>query len=163
MTIREQILQQLLDDISKIRVTNGYVHDAPVPFNNLNALDDTPVLPVISVVLGAEESELTESGLETILRALIFTRFNTNTDILKSGLVTDEAEQWFRDYENLFRRPVNTNVNIEAISALWNIDSEEGGVDHYFISSKEPFADDLKDNRQTVLVELTISIINLNT
>lgn len=163
MTIREQILQQLLDDISKINISNGYVHNAPVPFNNLNALDDTSILPVISVVLGSEESELNESGLETTLKALIFTRFNTATDILKSGLVTDEGELWFRDFESLFRRPVNPQVNINNISWLWNVDSDEGGVDHYYISSKDPFADDVKDNRQTILVELTISIINLNT
>ncbi len=163
MTIREQILQQLIEDISKITTSNGYVHDAPEPFNNLYAIDDASLLPVISVVLGTEENEVTETGIETNLKALIITRFKTDNDILKSGLVTDEAELWFRDYENLFRRPTNVNISINHISGLWNIDSEEGGVDHYFISSKDPYADDLKDNRQTILVELTISIINLNT
>jgi len=163
MTIREQILQQLIYDIEKIRISNDYVHDAPLAYNNLNALDDASILPVISVVLGSEENELTEAGIETTLKALIITRFKTDTDILKSGLVTDEGELWFRDYENLFRRPTNPDINTSHISGLWNVDSGEGGVDYYYISSKDPYADDIKDNRQTILVELTISIINLNT
>jgi hypothetical protein len=163
MSIREIILEQLLDDINKVKTANGYVHDAPAPFNNLNALDDASVLPVISVVLGTEESELTEAGLETNLKAIIITRFKVDTDINKTGLVTSEAESWFSDYEKLFRRPVNPDVNLNIISGLWDVDSEAGGVDYYYISSKDPFADDLKDNRQTILVELTISIINNNT
>lgn len=163
MTIRERILQQLIDDILKIKITDGYVHNAPLPYNNLNAIDNISVLPAISVVLGNEESTVTESGLETILKAYIITKFRTDTDIVKEGLSTNECEKWFRDYENLFRRPVNTNIDINHISELWSLDEIEGGVEHYYISSKEPFADDTKDNIQTALVELTISIINLNT
>lgn len=164
MTIREQILQQLVLDLAKITPDNGYVHNvsSAIVFNNMNALDDASALPVISVTLGAEVSELTESGLETFLKAVIITRFKTDTDINKSGLVTNEAELWFRDYEDLFRRPTNPEININSISGLWYIDSPQGGVEHYFISGKDPFGDDTKENRQTVLIELTISIINTN-
>lgn len=162
MTIREKILQTIIDDVSKITIANGYVHDAPQPCKNLKALDDSAIYPVISIVLGNEQSELTEAGLETILKAHLLTKFKVSTDIASEGLVTNEAELWFRDYETLFRRPVNANVDISKISELWNIDEAEGGVENYFISAKDPFVDDTKDNIQTVLIELTISLINLN-
>lgn len=164
MTIREKILEQLKTDLFKITTANGFVHNVSesMVYTSLNAVDDASVLPVISVVLGAEESEMTETGLETQLRVLLITRFQTDTDINKSGIVTGEAELWFRDFESLFRRPTHPEVNINHISGLWNIDEPEGGVEYYYISGKDPFADDLKDNRQTILTELTISIINLN-
>lgn len=162
MTIRERILQQLQNDIIKITSANGYAHNAPEPFNNLRALDDASVYPVISVLLGTEESELTEYGLESTLKVYIVTRFKVDTDVNRSGLLTNEGELWFRDYERLFRRPVSSNVNINHISELWSIDEAEGGVENYYISAKEPFADDTKENIQTALIELTISLINLN-
>lgn len=164
MTIREKILEQLKTDLLKITTANGYVHNVSdsMIFTSLNAVDDASILPVISVVPGAEESEMTETGLETLLKVLLITRFQTDTDINKTGIVSDEAELWFRDFETLFCRPTQPDVNINHISGLWNIDEPEGGVEYYFISGKDPFADDLKDNRQTILTELTISIINLN-
>lgn len=164
MTIREKILEQLALDLVKVTTVNGYQHNitSSMIYNNLQALDDHSVLPVISFVLGADSSQLVETGLETEIKAYIITRFQTATDITKSGLVTDEAELWFRDYEDLFRRPTNPNVNISNISGLWNIDETEGGVEYYFISGKDPITDDTKDNRQTIILELTISVINLN-
>lgn len=164
MTIREKIIEQLKTDLLKITSENGYLHNVTgsMVFTNLNAVDDTSVLPVISLVPGAEESEMTETGLETQLRVLLITRFQTDTDINKSGIASGEAELWFRDFESLFRRPTHPGINLNHISGLWNIDETEGGVEYYYISGKDPFADDLKDNRQTILTELTISIINLN-
>lgn len=164
MTIRESILEQLIADIYKINISNGYVHNVEenTVYNNLYALDDVSVLPVISLVLAEESSELIEAGLETTIKANIFTRFKTSTDITKAGIVTDEAELWFRDYEDLFRKPTYSEVNINNICGLWNVDTENGGVDYYYISAKEPFADDTKDNIQTIKIELTIITINTN-
>lgn len=156
MTIRQNILSKLISDFAKLTTANGYEHDltAPKIFKNLRAFDENN-LPALSVELGADQSEITESGVETNLKAYVYAAYQTDTDLNKEGLLGIEAEKWFSDFDRIFKRPTDSDYDKTKMSELWSV----SGVDFYFISVRDPLSDSTKENTAVIAIELTIAIL----
>jgi hypothetical protein len=154
--MRNEILNHIISDISRIRISNGYNHDAPEADKYFFTADDVSVAPRISARCDSQYSTPTEAGLDTTLKLSIITHIAINNDIGKSGKMTEEAEKWIEDYEKLFSHPSAVNADPAKISTLWSI----GGVSHYYISAVEPFTD-RNENRHTLNIELTVNYLTL--
>lgn len=150
--MRNIILNTLINDIQRITVANGYVHDAPEASKYYETLDDVSAQPHINVFCGTEQSEPVETGLETTLKVNILTHIQVNTDINKAGILTEEIESWIADYRRFFTFPSAKDTDASKICTLWST----AGITNYFISSIEPYFD-RSDNRHTVFAELTVN------
>lgn len=158
MTIRENIRAKIETDFAKMTVANGYVHELAAAdiFTSLQGLEKDGTS--VTIELGADQGEMNEAGIETNLKVYIYCKFRVDTDIGKIGTLSDEAEIWFRDLDRMFMRPTNPSYVKSKMSDLWEVD----GVDYYFISLRDPIADNTKENIGIVGIELTIFYINGN-
>jgi hypothetical protein len=154
--MRNEILNNIISDISRIKISNGYNHDAPEAAKYFFTADDVSIAPKISAACDSQFSTPTEAGLDTTLKLSIVTHVSVNSDIDKSGRMTEEIEKWVQDYEKLFSHPSAINADPSKISTLWSV----GGVSYYYISAVEPFKD-RNENRHTLNIELTVNYLTI--
>lgn len=155
--MRQIILNTIITDLARLNKANGYSHDAPAASKYYSALDDVSVPPGVNVYCSSQQNTPVESGLESTLKINILTHLQTDTDVNKEGLMTDEIESWIYDYWKFFTHPSCAGSDSSKTSTLWNVD----GVTYYYISAVEPYYD-RNDNRQTLMVELTVEAIIRN-
>jgi len=151
MTHRKEILSAIVSDLLKLKKANGYLHDAPAVSTVRTTLADCDSFPAINISLRKESFEPNEAGTESNLLVEINTHIKTSTDVSKSGLITNETEDWIDDYLNFFKSPELAG-NLGIISGLWKV----AGVVDYFISDIEPYAD-WKENSSTLRIQLTVN------
>jgi hypothetical protein len=116
--------------------------------------DDVSAPPHINIYCGTQQNTPVESGLESTLKINILTHIQTGTDVKKEGILTNEIEDWIFDYWMFFTHPSCEGSDASRTSTLWDVE----GVTYYYVSAAEPYYD-RNENRHTLFVELTVSIV----
>ena len=152
--MRQQILNNIISDLTRLNKTNGYNHDAPAASMYYSTVDDVSVCPYINIYCSSQQNIPVETGFESTLKIDILTHIQGDTDINKEGILTEDIENWIYDYWTFFTHPSCAGSDASKISTLWNVD----GVTYYYISAVEPYYDK-NDNRHTIFVELTVEFV----
>ena len=152
--MRQQILNSIITDLTRLTIANGYRHNAPPASLYFSKLDDISITPHINIYCGSEQNTPVEAGIESTLKINILTHIQVNTDAKKEGILTNDIENWIYDYWTFFTHPSCEGSDVSKISTLWNIE----GVTYYYISAVEPYYDK-NDNRQTLMVELIVTLV----
>jgi hypothetical protein len=152
--MRQQILNNIITDLTRLNKANGYNHDAPAASIYYSAPDDVSIAPHINIYCSAQLNEPVETGFESTLKINILTHVQADTDINKEGILTQDFEDWIYDYWRFFTHPSCPGSNVSQTSTLWNVD----GVTYYYISAVEPYYD-RNENRHTIFVELTVFLV----
>ena len=154
--MRQQILNSIISDLTRLTIANGYKHNAPAATLYYSKLDDISIAPHINIFCGSEQNTPVESGLESTLKVNILTHIQADTDVNKEGILTNDIENWIYDYWTFFTHPSCEGSDASKTSTLWNVES----VTYYYISAVEPYYDK-NDNRHTLFVELTITLLRV--
>lgn len=152
--MRNLLLNTIISDISRITTANGYNHDAPAASKYYSTIDDASITPRVVIQCASQFSTPTEAGLDTTVKININTHISVNSDVDKSGKLSNESEKWIEDFTKFFTHPSCSGADTAKISTLWNLN----GIEYYYISAIEPY-NERNDNRHTVFIELTISLI----
>lgn len=141
-SFREEIISKLKTGLLDISTTNGYATTIKEASSKIMGINDAAQLPSAHFWFGGEGADVDNEDpryeqLELELNLVVF--IEVNTDISKSGLLTDQAEKIIKDISKYFYR--DESINSSKVSQLHTIKTDNSRMNYLVISQRTPYLD----------------------